>query len=212
MSFAIHILDSTNALTPWRKVLSELSTKAFDAISKELPIKNVDVVFYVNPKGTIPEVGMCGYAATENTVLMSLDPDNPHFESSLETELPGTLAHEFHHCMRISGVGYGKTLLEALITEGLARDFEKSFRGNQLPSYHRIFSHEELESLKCIANKEYFNKTYNHYEWFFNGSTKKQIPQFAGYSLGYELVREHLSFTESSSAALWNEPAQNFIV
>ena len=40
------------------------------------------------------------------------------------------------------------------------------------------------------AKKEYNNKNYNHYEWFF-GSKEKKIPRWTGYALGFNLVAEY---------------------
>jgi hypothetical protein len=60
----------------------------------------------------------------ESLFSLTLDPDNPNFERSLgDGDLRRTIAHEVHHCMRMAGPGYGWTLGEALVSEGLAGQF-----------------------------------------------------------------------------------------
>lgn len=44
------------------------------------------------------------------------------------TDVPATIIHELHHCSRSAGRGYGRTLLEALVSEALAQHFEADFR------------------------------------------------------------------------------------
>ena len=55
---------------------------------------------------------------------MTLDPDNPNFAASLEGgAVHRHIVHEVHHCLRMAGPGYGWTLGEALVSEGLAGQF-----------------------------------------------------------------------------------------
>lgn len=206
----IHILNASGRLTQYEERLHRICDRAVAEIRDHLEIDDVDVVLQHNPSATIPEVGVSGYAPTANLVQISLDPDNRNFESNLEEKMIATLAHEFHHCMRWRGTGYGKLLGEALVTEGLARDFETIFRSNRkLPTYHRVLSLQQLEHLLSIVKLER-TKPYNHSEWFFQGSPVQAIPPFAGYTVGYEIVRRYLEKKGLRSCDLWNEPAESF--
>nr|WP_274517589.1 DUF2268 domain-containing putative Zn-dependent protease [Pseudomonas sp. GM18] len=63
---------------------------------------------------------------------MTLDPDNPNLLPSLRTgTLHRQIVHEVHHCLRIAGPGYGWTLGEALVSEGLAGQFVRHLLGKR---------------------------------------------------------------------------------
>lgn len=79
---------------------------------------------------------MGGSPPAANRVFIAADPDNAHFVSSLEREFLFSLGHERHHCLRWSAVGYGDTLDEALVTEGLACHFETELRSGARAGRH----------------------------------------------------------------------------
>lgn len=55
---------------------------------------------------------------------LTIDPANPNFAHSLrDGDLRRAVAHEAHRCMRMAGPGYGWSLGEALVSEGLAGHF-----------------------------------------------------------------------------------------
>ncbi len=205
-----HVMEANSGLAQFKDRLEAVTASTVETVTRFLPIDDVDIVFYINPPFTIPEVGVCGYAPTAKIVFMSLDPQNKAFLAAFDEEIPATLAHELHHCMRWRGPGYGKTLVEALVTEGLARDFERVLRGGRLPSYHKVFPKAQMEELLARASAEFNNPSYSHSDWFF-GSEARSIPEVAGYSMGYEFVQRHILRSGRSSAELWNEPASFFI-
>ncbi len=207
-----HLLNTTKRLDRYADQLTAIGEQAVTDIKKILPVNDVDITFEYNPGFTIPEVGVCGYAPNGNLVRISLDPENPHFALNLVAELRGTLAHELHHCMRWRGPGYGTRLHEALVTEGLARSFELQFRPEgRFPVYHKVFSAENIASLLQLAKAEFDAPKYDHNQWFFTGSTAKDIPPLAGYTLGFEIVRKFLEKSGRHPGDLWNEPALVFV-
>jgi uncharacterized protein YjaZ len=82
-------------------------------------------------------------------------------------EVPTTIIHELHHCSRWAGPGYGRTLLEALVSEGLAQHFEADFREGVAPFYASSLSLADLESLSLRAIQEFNSSDYSHSDWFF---------------------------------------------
>ena len=95
-----------------------------------------------------------------------------------------------------------------LVTEGLARDFERLVRGERLPSYQPSF-HEEIPALWEMAKHELDSMEFSYAEWFF-GSKKRQIPRFAGYALGLWLVDMYRAGEGNSVEALYNVEAHRF--
>lgn len=175
----------------------------------QLPLGQVDVIVQVNPYGATAELGVGGYSPGAHTVFLSLDPDHPAFEATWARELPPMLAHELHHCARWTGPGYGSSLLEALVSEGLAQQFEREFRNGQAPIYARALTDEQLEILGRRAQLEYDVSPHDHAAWFY-GSADLGLPRWTGYTLGFELVGRHLASTGSTAADAWTWPADGF--
>ncbi|MFA5935964.1 MAG: DUF2268 domain-containing putative Zn-dependent protease [Patescibacteria group bacterium] len=192
MSVRIHILSSSPALKRYEPRLRKISQSAVKRIERFLSLKNIDIVLYDNPDDTIPEVGgIGGYTPNAHTVLISLNPHHPKFSQAIDRELSATLAHEIHHAIRWRNPGYGTTLLEALITEGLADHFSIEVGSvTKPPPWSRALNDKEIPKLLKRA-KPLFNRSYNHADWFF-GSKKNRLPRWTGYSLGYYLVGKYL--------------------
>jgi GNAT superfamily N-acetyltransferase len=183
----LHLMNAAGLLPP--ELATELTAVVQAALTRHaavLGLDGVDVAVYAAP-WTLPETGVGGYAPLGHLVQLTLTPDNPHFTDCWRREVPATLAHELHHARRWRGPGYGTTLLEALVSEGLAQQYEAGVRG-EVPIY--AHSAHPLDTLWAQAQAELDTPGYDHAAWFFG--TGEQ-PRWAGYALGYELVRRGLA-------------------
>ena len=180
-------------------------------ISNKLPISDVDVAIYNNPRGIIPEVGIGGYAPNEHLVFVYLDSKFPNIKRVIREQLKRTLAHELHHCLRWRDPGYGKTLLESLVTEGLADHFDLEVNSGNPEPWCTALNVEEIVAFSKRAKIEYDNKNYDHRAWFF-GSTEKGLPRWTGYALGFKLVENYLKINPAQKASeLCAVKAEEFI-
>ena len=177
-----------------------------------MSIRDIDIAIVDNPERIIPEVGVGGFTYSDNFILISLDPEFPGFNDRvINIELQRVFVHELSHAARWKTVGYGKTLLEALITEGLADHFEKEITNKNPNPWSVALDKSQIKQMMKRAEKEYNNKNYNHNEWFF-GSKEKGIPRWTGYALGYNLVAEYFEKNPSKkSSQLHNLKAEKFI-
>lgn len=183
---ALHLMDAAGQLpAALRDEVSEVLTADLTRLAALLSLEGVDVALSIDPAGCIPELGLLGYAPTGYGLQLTIDPKNSNFVACWQRELPAMLAHELHHVRRWRGPGYGRTLREALASEGLAQHFEAGQRG-ELPIYAQPSS--DLEALWERARPELDAPTYNHNAWFY-GSEAGQLPRWAGYQLGYAQVR-----------------------
>jgi predicted Zn-dependent protease DUF2268 len=136
----------------------------------------------------IPEVGVGGVTAPKGgDVFLWIDGTPPGgLRHALKTRIPQALAHELHHSSRIrTGPGYGKTLGEALISEGLAEHFvDEVFPATPPRPWDRALSKAEERSLWRQAEPVLW-RTYDQNTWFFGGY---KVPRWTGYTLGYRIV------------------------
>ncbi|WP_264775756.1 DUF2268 domain-containing putative Zn-dependent protease [Deinococcus aetherius] len=189
MANVLHLMNAGGLLSSALAAeVREVAEAALVRHAGRLGLDEVDVALYVTP-WTLPETGVGGYAPLPHWVQVTLTPGNPNFTECWRTEIPATLAHELHHARRWRGPGYGRTLLEALVSEGLAQHFEVEERGEP-PPYARPLT--DLGALWSRARAELDTPTYDHNAWFF-GSEAAGLPRWAGYALGYELVRRFLA-------------------
>jgi Predicted Zn-dependent protease (DUF2268) len=136
----------------------------------------------------IPEIGIAGQIYRRSLFALTLDPDNPNFASSLrDGNLRRHVVHEVHHCLRKGGPGYGKSLGEALVSEGLAGQFVTRLFGTPPEPWERAVESPVALSLFPAADVM-ASTTYDHRAWFFGAGG--QFPRWLGYTLGYMIVAD----------------------
>ncbi len=211
MGIYTHILEGSGRLLPHRQRLLSFINKHLLTIQSCLPIDCVDLIIWDSPKQTIPHLGVGGYASDAHTLFISLDIDHQDFPRLLEIPLLRTLAHELHHVRRSQTVGYGETLLEALISEGLADHFEQELTGGEPQAWDLALSEEEIASFLQRAEAEFDSTRYDHNAWFY-GNKEQHLPKWTGYSLGYFLVQNYLHrHPEKKPSRLFNVNAKDFL-
>jgi uncharacterized protein YjaZ len=174
-----------------------------------MPPPRLDILIQRLPGETLPELGLVGRAYRGTLFSMTLDPDNPNFLASLQNgALRRHVVHEVHHCLRMAGPGYGWTLGEAMISEGLAGQFVRRVLGSEPELWERALAPQEL--LSAPVDRQLLEATYyDHSEWFFGTGAR---PKWLGYTLGYQMVEAWLAKRGDVDAATWvNVPAQDIL-
>jgi hypothetical protein len=156
----------------------------------------VAVRVVVDPDAAIPEVGVGGFTnPVSGAVLISLSAEaSVPVRESLTVWLPQAVAHELDHSKRIlDGPGYGTTLGEAIVTEGLADNFSAyAYPATPPIPWTQALQPNELHRLAAIArdNAATTDTPEVHGRWFFGAS---DIPRWAGYTIGASWVRDFLT-------------------
>jgi uncharacterized protein YjaZ len=210
VSISLHLLNASGKLSPWERRIEDAFAQSIKTLSAMLPVKNVDVVVQAGTR-VIPETGIGGFSPSGEVVYITIDPNHSNFPGVLGTEFFATLGHELHHCARHTGPGYGRTLGEALVTEGLATNFEAELHGGKAPFYACAVRGADLESLAQRARRELQSSNYDHRAWFF-GSAAKGFPRYSGYSLGFSIVAAYISRHALFASQLCAIPAENVLV
>lgn len=184
-------IQKSKQVLKYQEELREVALSAFNKVSALLPIEGVKIYIRHDPTSVIPELGVGGYSPDGDEIYVAVDASHPKFESFVIPNIYRTLLHEMHHTARWRGPGYGETLLEALVTEGLADHFELEITNNSPQPWDEALSAEQERALFDRAIEELNNNKYSHEDWFY-GSEKRKIPRWTGYTLGFNIVGEYL--------------------
>src|SRR5437588_7581200 len=124
LEWKLHWLEAEGDLGPWRRQIMAEIEATQHIVSRLVVPPRLDILVQRIRGWTISELGMVGHAYRRSLFALTLDPDNPNFASSLiDGNLRRQVAHEVHHCLRDAGRGDGRSLGEALVSEGLAGHF-----------------------------------------------------------------------------------------
>ncbi|MBB3442089.1 DUF2268 domain-containing putative Zn-dependent protease [Rhizobium sp. BK379] len=201
----LHFLDARGALSDLRDWLDDRLSDAFDKGSALLRIEPVDVVVKAGAR-VLPEKGHVGYAPEPGLIYVTVDPANPVLAANADASLERMFVHELHHAARWDGPGYGNSLGEALVSEGLAGHFAQEIYGGPLEPWERL-PRDEIRKYVTHAAGEWDSRSYDHEAWFFGTA---DFPGQLGYSMGFQLVADHLMRTGQRSSALVHEAASAF--
>lgn len=122
-------------------------------------------------------------------IFVTVDPGNPALHSNADRSLERMFAHELHHAARWDGPGYGSSLCEALVSEGLAGHFVLELFGGAPEPWEQL-PEGEIRFHATHAGQDWDRANYNHDAWFFG---RGNLPRWLGYSLGFRLVERFLS-------------------
>lgn len=194
--------DETNFL--------DVLKKAAQIANKDLKHSDCNILVFADPDQTIPEEGLGGRAWGSDWIRMDIDPDTKlGVNKAIQTYLPGMVAHELHHTRRATSVGYGETLGEAMVSEGLAQAYQEFLYPEVNAMYAHHLTADEIKNAWEKAQRELASKDYSHSEWFF-GTGK--LKRWTAYSLGYDIVKQFMeSKGEDNPAALVDVTANFFL-
>ena len=200
---------NTAGVDSLRPLIIDRIKLAVTEISRIIDFKDVEFRVMVFPERTLPSKGMSGAAPNTGQIYILLNPEHPRLHKSLDEELVATLAHEYHHTLRHRTVGYGSTLFEAIVSEGLADHFTVEVTGDD-PPWATPFAEEDLAYWRAEAEKVWFNHEYDHQAWFIG--LNSDIPRGTGYALGRRIILEFLTkHTEESPSTLYTSAAEEFL-
>ena len=196
----LHLLNARHGLTP---VMSEFRAAVREAVglaSGHADLPSFDLVVRAEPGGGIPKWGVGGHAPSAGLIEITLDA--ARFDPQL---LIRTLVHEFHHLIRWDGPGYGRSLGEVLVSEGMAGHFVLQVLGGAPDPWDATVP---ASGVARMAMNEWARRDYDHARWFFG---KGDLRNATGYGLGHRIVAEHMAQNPGSDAAtLAAMPAEPF--
>jgi Predicted Zn-dependent protease (DUF2268) len=183
-------------------------TSSLERIGRLLPGPRTNIVI-VSGTQVIPGTGTNGFtdpATGQVQITLKLVQSRSALERTLRTWLPVALAHEVDHSVRIeAGPGFGRTLLEQLISEGMSSAFDLQVEPTiNLPWIHALTAREE--KTMWTRAQPLLNDVGLYDQWFFGVGG---VPRQTGFQIGYHIVRDYLTrHPDATAAALVGKPAQ----
>lgn len=204
------IFEHQGELDTKKNAIEAIARETMKLVNAKMSAENIKIRVKNSPNNTIPEIGIGGYNPSEDEIIISIDVGFNNIDHSIATELGPTIAHEIHHLKRRRSVGYGGTLLEACISEGLADHFSLEVFGIDPPIWSVALSGSELEQWIDEAKMVWNNNSYNHPGWFYG--TTSEIPRWTGYAIGFKIVCDFLlQNPETKPSTLHNMVANAFV-
>jgi Predicted Zn-dependent protease (DUF2268) len=207
-TWSIHLLNARGKLDGYVGRVTRALARAEADLRDVCHSVMVDIIVRAAEGPQPPEFAVLGWSFQAGKIELKLDIHNPNLGAVLEPALRKTVFHEFHHVLRWDGPGYGETLGEALVSEGLAQHFVHQLEACAPEPWEIAVPRSRLKEYAPKAGASYDDSEYSHSEWFFGSG---DLPNWLGYSLGHRLVGDYLrDHPESSPLLLACEPAASF--
>ncbi len=187
-----HIMRASGKLEPFLEIINDIQENYLPELCNKLSASDVDIIICDDASRAIPETGVGGWAFHPNLLSIYIDPESKNLAERLQSELKSTLAHELHHVTRWRLMGYQDTLLESIITDGLADHFDIDFNAGSPHPWDVALGDDELEKYLKEASLIWNNQGFDHGQWYLGTSG---IPRWTGYALGFKLVNDYVMKT-----------------
>lgn len=155
---------------------------------------DIDVLVTNRIPMIIPENGAGGYTFTADFFRIIIND-----KKATDNLISENVVHELCHAARWGrNDEWIKSLFDCLIFEGLACALEAEFVKDKTEKSLFIktildCTDDENKKILALLQDKLDSNEYNYDEFFFNGNIN--LPRWAGYSLGYYLVKKYLEKT-----------------
>lgn len=182
--WTLHWLEAKGDLGPWKGQISSEIEATREVVAAFVAPPRVDILVQ-RGRWVIQEIGLAGRTFDAASMMLTIDPETATFAASLgDGALRRQVAHEIHHCLRWAGPGYGRTLGEALVSEGLAGQFASHLFRTPPEVWERAVEPATADRLFPDAISLAAPR-YDHSAWFYGTGG---YPKWLGYTIGYRLV------------------------
>lgn len=206
--WTLHFLNARQRLAVHVDWLKHEVQTTRDLILKSAPDLALDIVIRASDYVLPPSLVVSGAAPGPGRIDLTLDTEQPLPMPELVGQLRRTLAHEYHHALRWDGPGYGRSLGEALASEGLAQRFVHEVTTFPPEPWEVAVEDDAIPALARQALGAFDERGYSHADWFFGRSG---LPVWAGYTLGRAMIDRHLAMAPGETAlSLAGAPASAF--
>lgn len=211
---AIHrsVLFDSVKFSYYDELLSELN-HALQLASSHIKLSYLDINIVPNQAWLImPEFGFGAITYSPNLLYISVD-SRACTKKVITEEFGAMVVHELNHVARLAKLNIENwdevTFLEDAIQEGIAVLFQELL----YPKSALYINNDVMDDIDGWIGKakKIYNKKRNDYDrdgWFFGSKT---LPRWAGYTIGYHLVKKYYNSNKITLQKLTELPAEKFI-
>lgn len=170
-------------------------------------------------RGNAIDGGYAGFGGIPGYVMVSFSQANDYTLPRVE----GASVHELNHNVRFKVVPFlpmQVTVADYIVAEGLAESFAAELFGEELVGYFVTdFNEEELATARKIIGDALDVSGFDAVRGYIFGDAiaesrglpRAGVPNFAGYAIGYRVVRQYLKRTGKSVAETTFLPSREII-
>jgi uncharacterized protein YjaZ len=170
--------------------LPVLVSRALGHINALLPGPKTTITVSYAPAGRlIPQTGTDGVTGPNGVIAVIFGSTRQvSIGKGAPTWLTRTLSHEVDHSVRfLAGPGFGQTLLQQIISEGISSVFdEAAFPGPPNPWDRAISTGQECALWRKATPQLDSPGLYDL--WMFGGNG---VPHWTGFTIGYDIVKDY---------------------
>jgi len=234
----ITFVDPERQLFTFETEIRQLIEETYVQAAPLLDVEGLSFVVSLEVYGlAIPDYGVGWSMADEDTVVVAVDPYLPQLGEVLPDAVPRMVADALYTIARDRGGASEETFLDTIVRSGLADHFAVELLGVSPPVWANAFPVERTEELieraqpfldirwddernpdLTTAERNLVGAVYD--QWFGsdaggNEAWREQqgvdIPEWAGFTLGYRLIEAYLAENPDQTAAdLVNTPSSVF--
>jgi uncharacterized protein YjaZ len=218
----LRYLDMLAAHDAWARAARalEMGRAAFADHLGRIPPRDIVFGLFLSDMSAMPfQHGYSGFGAIPGYVMTVYDePTAPNL-----ARVEACTIHELHHNLRFRLFPFSPMTTDVadyIVAEGLAEAFAAEQYGEELIGpWVTEFDESRLEEARAVIGGALDRSGFNVVRAYIFGDTiaglsgleKVGVPDFAGYALGYKLVREYQRRTGATIAEATFEPARAII-
>jgi uncharacterized protein YjaZ len=193
---------------------------AFAPYADRIPLDSVVFGLFVADLSSAPlQRGYTGFGGLPGYVMTVYSEPNAYNLPRIK----GTTVHELHHNLRFTLFPFNPmttTVGEYIVAEGLAEALSAELYGEDVVGFYVTdFDEAELATARRVIGGALDVAGFNEVRGYVFGDViaehmglpKAGVPNFAGYAIGYRLVRAYLARTGKSVAEATFAPARQII-
>lgn len=189
--------------------LEQVVTRTTERVLSLLPHPDqVKINVRLDPKVTVPEIGVGAVPGPgSDEVSIALDGRSRiGLRRTIATWLPASLARVLFLKSRAQyGAGYGSSLGEAFVSEGLADHFVAEALPSTPPqpwNHRPMTARQEAALWKRAKIDLIIPGSYDYEAWFQGTGNLDPLPRWFGYTLSYRIVSPYLTARRTASRAV----------
>jgi uncharacterized protein YjaZ len=217
------LVDRMAADHAWRRsaVALERGAAAFAPYADRIGLDSVTCALVLTnaQRGNTIDRGYAGFGGIPGYLMVTFSQANDYTLPRVE----GASVHELNHNVRFKIVPFlpmQVTVADYIVAEGLAESFAAELFGEEIVGYFVTdFNEEELATARRIIGDALDVSGFNAVRGYIFGDTLAGsmglpgvgVPNFAGYAIGYRVVRQYLKRTGKSVAETTFLPSREII-